>query len=469
MTPPDRASARVLAAYTAAVFLSALLLFGVQPMFTRMVLPQLGGSPAVWSVAMVFFQSMLLAGYAYAHVLMRARGRLVPVLVHIALLCAAGLTLPLAVAPGWGTPPVSGTEFWLLGLFAVSIGLPFFALAANNPLLQAWLVRSGHQSARDPYFLYAASNVGSFLGLLSYPILFEPAFTLRTQERLWSGGFVLLVAAIGICSVLLQRARDTEATSGGEAAAPKPRWLTIARWVFVSAVPSGLLVAITAHISTDVAAAPLLWVMPLSIYLLTWVMVFARRPPFSHRLILTMQPFAIAGIVLLLLLVGNIRLLPNLIGHLLAFFVIAMACHGELARSRPAAAHLTTFYLALSFGGMLGGLFAGLVAPNIFSWVAEYPILTVLAVLCRPTDGAHLPLARRWPGATRLWAHAQRGFWPAAILIACALIAPALFGLRITETMAPALQAMVLTLALSRSSSCATRPNPRSSSWWHWR
>src|SRR6476646_3476455 len=144
-----RTHALTLATYTAAVFLSALLLFGVQPMFTRMVLPRLGGSPSVWSVAMVFFQSMLLAGYAYAHVLMRARGRLEPVLVHIALLCAAGLTLPLAVAPGWGAPPAAGTEFWLLGLFTVSIGLPFFALAANNPLLQAWLVRSGHQSARD--------------------------------------------------------------------------------------------------------------------------------------------------------------------------------------------------------------------------------------------------------------------------------------------------------------------------------
>lgn len=448
MTPPDRASARVLAAYTAAVFLSALLLFGVQPMFTRMVLPQLGGSPAVWSVAMVFFQSMLLAGYAYAHVLMRARGRVVPVLLHMALLCAAGLTLPLAVAQGWGAPPATGTEFWLLGLFTVSIGLPFFALAANNPLLQAWLVRGGHQSARDPYFLYAASNVGSFLGLLSYPILFEPAFTLRMQERLWSGGFALLVAAIGVCGVLLLRARDGETTPREEAVAPKPRWLTIARWVLVSAVPSGLLVAVTAHISTDVAAAPWLWVIPLSIYLLTWVMVFARRPPFRHGLILTMQPFAAAGIVVLLLVAGNIRLLPNLVGHLLAFFVIAMACHGELARSRPAAARLTTFYLALSFGGMLGGLFAGLVAPNIFSWVAEYPLLVVLAVLCRPRDGAPLPLAQRWPAAARLWRQAQRGFWPAAIVIACVLIVPALFGLRLTEKMLPVLQGVVLTLAV---------------------
>jgi hypothetical protein len=450
MKPLDRASARVLAAYTGAVFLSALLLFGVQPMFTRMVLPQLGGSPAVWSVAMVFFQSMLLAGYAYAHVLMRARGRLLPVLVHLALLGAAWLTLPLAVAQGWAAPPSAGTEFWLLGLFTVSIGLPFFALAANNPLLQAWLVRAGHKSAGDPYFLYAASNVGSFIGLLSYPILLEPAFTLRTQERMWGIGFAVLIAAIGICGFLLLRAKPGDVTVHREdSATPKPGWLIIGRWVFVSAVPSGLLVAVTAHISTDVAAAPLLWVIPLSIYLLTWVMVFARRPPFSHDLILSMQPFAIAGIVVLLLLAGNIQLLPNLVGHLLAFFVIAMACHGELARSRPAAAHLTTFYLALSFGGMLGGLFSGLVAPNIFSWVAEYPILAVLAVLCRPENGARLAFSERWtwPAAARLWRHTERGFWPVAILVACMLIVPAFFGFRLGEKAAPELRAVVLVLA----------------------
>ncbi len=150
-----RTAAWVLATYTAAVFLSALLLFGVQPMFTRMVLPQLGGSPSVWSVAMVFFQSMLLAGYAYAHWLARARRRWVPVLIHLAVLGAAGLTLPLSIAQGWGAPPASGTAVWLLGLFAVSIGLPFFALAANNPLLQTWFVRTGHRDGMDPYFLYA--------------------------------------------------------------------------------------------------------------------------------------------------------------------------------------------------------------------------------------------------------------------------------------------------------------------------
>src|SRR3954453_23235687 len=166
----------VLVVYTAAIFVSALLLFSVQPLFTKMVLPRLGGSPAVWSVAMVFFQSLLLAGYGYAHMLMQARSRIVPVAVHLALLAIALLTLPLAIANGWGEPPGSGYALWLLGLFTVSIGLPFFALAANNPMLQAWFVRTGHPSGPDPYFLYASSNIGSFLALLSYPVLLEPMF-----------------------------------------------------------------------------------------------------------------------------------------------------------------------------------------------------------------------------------------------------------------------------------------------------
>src|SRR6516225_10297655 len=168
----------VLAVYTCAIFVSALLLFSVQPLFTKMVLPRLGGSPAVWSVAMVFFQSLLLAGYAYAHYLMRLDNRLTAVTVHLALLLVALFTLPLSIATSWGDPPTSDYALWLLGLFAVSIGLPFFALAANNPLLQAWFVRSGHPDGGDPYFLYAASNIGSFLALLSYPVLLEPMFTL---------------------------------------------------------------------------------------------------------------------------------------------------------------------------------------------------------------------------------------------------------------------------------------------------
>jgi len=400
----------LLVIYTSAIFVSALLLFSVQPLFTKMVLPRLGGSPAVWSVAMVFFQSLLLAGYAYAHFLMQLRNRTIPVAVHLVLLLIAMLTLPLSIAGGWGEPPTSGYAFWLLGLFAVSIGLPFFALAANNPLLQAWFVRTGHPDGPDPYFLYASSNIGSFLALLSYPVLLEPMFTLRTQNFIWTGGYGLLIALIAGCGVLVLRSPASAAVDvlAERVDAPPPAWMLRARWIFLAAVPSGLLIAVTAHISTDVAAAPLLWVLPLSLYLLTWVLVFQSRPLLPHRWMLLAQPLAIAGVVVLLAVGGEQNLLLTLGGHLLCFFVIAMACHGELARTRPAAKYLTGFYVALSFGGMLGGLFAGLIAPFTFSWIAEYPILLALAALCRPAGG-------------------DKGlrYWTALAVLAVVLIAPA--------------------------------------------
>jgi hypothetical protein len=404
----------VLVVYTAAIFVSALLLFSVQPLFTKMVLPRLGGSPAVWSVAMVFFQSLLLAGYAYAHFLMQIKNRAIPVAVHLVLLVVALISLPLSIAGGWGEPPTSGYAFWLLGLFAVSIGLPFFALAANNPLLQAWFVRTGHPAGPDPYFLYASSNIGSFLALLSYPVLLEPVFALRTQNLMWTGGYGLLVLLIASCGLLLLRSAPVKLADPrtDDASSPAPTWLLRARWIFLAAVPSGLLIAVTAHISTDVAAAPLLWVLPLSLYLLTWVLVFQSRPLLPHNWMLALQPLAIAGVIALLAVGGEQNLLLTLGGHQLCFFIIAMACHGELARTRPPARYLTGFYVALSFGGMVGGLFAGLIAPYAFSWIAEYPILLALAVLCRP------PRDERWPA----W---SGGYWVALAVIAVALIAPA--------------------------------------------
>ena len=402
----------VLIVYTFAIFVSALLLFSVQPLFTKMVLPRLGGSTAVWSVAMVFFQSLLLAGYAYAHYLMQLRNRLIPVAVHLVLLVIALLTLPLSIANGWGEPPTSGYAFWLLGLFAVSIGLPFFALAANNPLLQAWFVRTGHPSGPDPYFLYASSNIGSFLALLSYPVLLEPMFTLRAQNLIWTGGYALLIVLIASCGVLLLRSPAVAGVDLDDAEAPAPPWILRARWIFLAAVPSGLLIAVTAHISTDVAAAPLLWVLPLSLYLLTWVLVFQSHPLLPHKWMLMAQPLAITGVIVLLAVGGEQNLLLTLGGHQLCFFVIAMACHGELARTRPAAKYLTGFYVALSFGGMVGGFFAGLLAPFIFSWIAEYPILLALAALCRP------------PGGEERFPRWSSWYWPFLAVLAVVLIAP---------------------------------------------
>lgn len=457
-----RSHALTVGIYTAAVFLSALLLFGVQPMFTRMVLPQLGGSPSVWSVAMVFFQTMLLAGYAYAHVLADLPNRYAQVAVHILLLVVAAFTLPLGIAQGLGAPPSGDlAALWLLGLFALSIGLPFLALSASNPLLQAWFARTSHQSAHDPYFLYAASNIGSFLGLLAYPVLFEPAFTLKSQNRLWSIGFILLIALIVTCAFIMLRLPRRTGTRRTQKSSAKLKWPVVCRWIFVSAVPSGLLVAVTAYISTDVAAAPLLWVIPLSLYLLTWVLVFQRRLLIPHHIALLLQPFAVAVIVALLFYSTWVPLFLNLGGHLLAFFIIALAGHGELARTRPPARQLTTFYLALSFGGMVGGLFAGLVAPYAFSWVAEYPILATLAVLCRPfRQSTWKPLDRwLWPLSLERWSYLNSWFWPAATAAAILILIP---GLKSTPANDDELFLTVVVISLVTISVIIFRDPPKS-------
>jgi spermidine synthase len=411
---PARRPALLLAAFGAAIFVSAWLLFMVQPMFTKMVLPRLGGAPSVWSVAIVFFQGMLLAGYAYAHLLTRwAPGR-AAVVVHLALMGAAAFMLPLSIATGWGRPPASGEAFWLIGLFAVSIGLPFFALAANSPLLQAWFARTDHPDAADPYFLYAGSNVGSFLALVSYPVLVEPLVRLGDQTRFWSFGFGLLIALIAACGALLWRCPEKAPAARTEGTADlAPTWRDAAFWMAQAAVPSGLLVAVTAHISTDVASVPLLWVLPLALYLLTFVIVFARRQIIAHRLVVAVQPAFIIALVTLLifdqirtgidrvdaLMLDPLKTIVGLVAlHVTVFFVCALMCHGELARTRPPAKYLTAFYFWMSAGGVIGGIAAGLIAPHVFSWVAEYPILIALAVLCRP--GLALPQDRGWRGYT---------------------------------------------------------------------
>jgi hypothetical protein len=408
---------------TAAIFLSAALLFAVQPMFTKMVLPRLGGAPQVWSVAMVFFQAALLAGYGYAHLMTRFAPGGKSVIVHLAVMVAAAFTLPLSIASGWNRPPESGEAFWLLGLFAVSIGLPFFALAANSPLLQAWFARTDHPSAKDPYFLYAASNVGSFLALIAYPLAIEPLIRLTDQTLWWTVGFVLLILLIGACGYLLSHLPQREPVAvnedGSDAAAPT--WRDAAIWVGLAAVPSGLLVAVTANISTDIASVPLLWVVPLALYLLTFVIVFSRRPILPHWFMVAIQPVFIIGLVAVMIF-EPIKTIVTVIGlHLLVFFVCTMVCHGELSRRRPAARHLTAFYMWMSAGGMVGGIAAGLLAPYTFNWIAEYPILIALAVLCRP--GTTLPKAR--------W---EQALFVGTIAVAIiALVAFRAFGIDIDE------------------------------------
>lgn len=394
------AAARMVALplFALAIFVSAFLLFSVQPLFTKMVLPVLGGTPAVWSVAMVFFQGVLLAGYGYAHLLNRLFDPRRAILAHLAMMAAVFVVaLPIALAPGWGRPPAEGEALWLIGLFAASVGLPFFAIAGNGPLLQAWFARTGHRDAADPYFLYGASNLGSFLALLSYPFVIEPLLPLKTQSAVWAGGFAVLGGLITLAGLVLARTVRSEAGSvRTDHAATPVAWADRLTWIGLAAVPSGLLVALTAHLSTDVAAVPLLWVLPLALFLLTFVLAFRDGGAGLHRIMVAVQPLLLVGVIFAMVLSAKVPWPLAAALHVGFFFVATMVCHGELYRRRPAAAHLTEFYVMLSVGGVIGGIFASLAAPVLFSTILEYPILVVAAVLCRPGMGE--ALARLgWP------------------------------------------------------------------------
>lgn len=402
-----------LAVYAAAIFLSAGLLFAVQPLFTKMVLPTLGGAPSVWSMALVFFQAALLGGYLYAHLLTRHLPGRRSVVVHLLVLLSATLVLPLSISTTWGRPPAEGETLWILGLFTVSIGLPFFALSANAPLLQAWYARTGHPSSKDPYFLYGASNIGSFLALLSYPFLVEPLSRLGQQTTVWSVLFYVLIALIALCGLLLVRSKDAAPSaapvSQGTLQAPAVKDAAI--WTALAAVPAGLMIAVTAHISTDIAAAPLLWVIPLALYLLSYVLVFQVKPLIRHEFFVRAQPFLIALLIATYAVDLRLNILVVFAIHVATFFVTCMVCHGELARRRPPARYLTAFYLWMAVGGVIGGIAAGMIAPRIFDWIAEYPLLIIAAVLCRP--GFSLPDDRE-----------ARFFWVALLAVLIALLVP---------------------------------------------
>ena len=386
-----------LGTFVVSIFVSAFLLFSIQPMFTKMVLPQLGGTPAVWSVAMVFFQGLLLLGYGYAHLISTYLPPKVAVVLHMALMALAAVALPISIAAGAGRPPVDGEAFWLLSVFAVSVGLPFFAVSTNGPLLQAWFARTGHPHAAEPYFLYGASNLGSFLALLLYPVGIEPFLSLKQQAFAWSIGYGLLICVIGCCGLFIWNARHVSIGIKAEPTAPLGAKQKL-EWIALAFVPSALLVAVTAHISTDIATAPLLWVAPLALFLLTFVCVFRNRPLIPHRAVLVLYPICVVGL-LIVEIFYRVSLSGLLIANLLMLFCAALVCHGELYEKRPPFAQLTQFYFYISLGGVLGGIFTGLIAPNIFSTVAEYPILIVASFLCMPYRGSIMSLRSRLQNA----------------------------------------------------------------------
>ena len=370
----------------------------------------LGGAPSVWAVAVCFFQIALLVGYCYAHVLKTMLPVHATGYVHLALCLLAIFALPIALPAKWGEPPPGEPYLWQLGLFATAVGLPFVAVAANAPLLQAWFAGTRHPAAKDPYFLYAASNLGSFVALLGYPFVLEPAFGVAALSRFWTLGFVALFACIAI---VFSMARNNESDTVAASALPDlsdgapPTWLARSRWIMLSMIPSALLTAFTTHVTTDVASAPLLWVLPLSFYLLTFVLVFREHCPIPRTILL---PLHLASVALALLMLSQTKYegwyLTAPIGAA-AFLLSAMVAHRTLYEERPAARYLTEFYLWMSFGGALGGLAAALLAPKIFNEVFEYPLLLALTFACRP-HALSLGLNRR-DGGLAVWIVAAIG------------------------------------------------------------
>ncbi len=379
--------------FVAVTLLSAFLLFSVQPMFAKMVLPWLGGSPAVWSVAMVFFQALLLCGYLYAHLSVTYLPHRAAVALHAVLALAAFMALPLGVSQAFGTPPEENQAFWLIGVFTASVGLPFFVLSATAPLLQAWFARSGHENADNPYFLYVASNVGSFAALISYPILIEPLLALHGQTVIWMWMFGVLLAGLAVCGLFARAGSPVTAAALQDTSAETVTWKDRALWTALASIPSGLLVSVTAHLSTDVASVPLLWVAPLALFLLTFIFAFNDKPvihdAWVHKAWAWLSPFIVMS------LVGYVLpLWMQFVVHLGGMFAASMLCHRLLYQRKPGAAKLTEFYLWMSFGGMLGGLFTGLLAPYIFDRIIEYRILLIAALLCLPA-AVSAPAQRR--------------------------------------------------------------------------
>jgi spermidine synthase len=370
--------------YAATIFLSSFLLFQVQPIIAKMILPWFGGSSAVWSTCMVFFQIALLLGYLYAHWLHDMPNRRLQAIVHILLLGFAVLVLPIIPNPSWKPAGTDGSpSLRILGLLAVTIGLPYLALSSTSPLLQSWYSR---RNKGIPYRLFALSNVASMLALLSYPVLVEPNLSTRFQAQAWSTGYVIFALACALTAWHASSAPAfalTEAAAPAETAGAAPDWTTRLLWLGLSACGSILLLGVTTFLTQDLASIPFLWIVPLSVYLLTFIICF-DSPRWYRRGVF----YPLLGVGLAML--GGFQRALNIPDRMtitisiaaVSLFVCCMVCHGEMVRLKPPPRYLTGFYLMVSAGGAGGGLFVGLLAPNLFNANYEFPVgLCVTAIL----------------------------------------------------------------------------------------
>jgi len=397
--------------FSAALMASAGLVFCVQPMVAKFVLPLFGSTPAVWNTSLVFFQATLLLAYLYAHLTTRRLGARRQALLHLALILLPLPFLPLAVPESF-RPSAEGVQVLsLLGLLVVTVAVPFFVVCTTAPLLQRWLASTDHPAAGDPYFLYRASNLGSVVGLLAYPLAMEPNLRLDAQGNLWSAGYVVLAVLLVACVVAVWRGRsaldarpapDAQAAGGAAETAraaldqgPPSRRRRL-RWVGLALVPSALMLGLTTFLTIDIAPVPLLWALPLALYLASFIAAFSTSPTAErvHRAMLFALPGVAILLIILLLVEAREPLWAVMPINLIGFFVAAMVCHGELARDRPAARHLTGFYLLVATGGVAGGALVAIAVPAVFDSVPEYPAALVGACLCLPWRKPRIPPGR---------------------------------------------------------------------------
>jgi len=378
----------MLAAYAFTLFSSATLLFLVQPMIGKMILPLLGGTPAVWNTCMVFFQALLLAGYGYAHLSTTFLGVRKQALVHMGVMLLPILFFPIAInktfLEGGEDNPISG----LLLLLFTSVGIPFFVVSSSAPILQKWFSSTDHPAAKDPYFLYGASNLGSMLSLVGYPLFVEPYLLLADQKKYWAVGYGFLMILTALSGLLMYTCAPAEVSTSSnqesedesekesEDEAEKVSWGRRGWWVLLGAVPSSLMLGATTYMTTDIAAIPLLWVLPLGLYLLSFIIVFSRVPEWVHSSMIVATPML--ALLLVFMMLSEIRppkVYYTVAIHLACLFTVSMVCHGELARNRPSTKYLTEYFLWMSFGGVVGGLFNGLLAPIVFYGIVEYQLI----------------------------------------------------------------------------------------------
>jgi hypothetical protein len=374
----------VIVLYSYTLFLSAFLLFCVQLMVAKMILPLLGGSPSVWNTCQFFFQGTLLLGYGYAHLTSKWLGTRRQTIIHIPLLLLALSSLPITIDRTWNPAESSPPIIWLLTLLLITVGLPFFVVSTSAPLLQKWLTDTGHPSSEDPYFLYAASNLGSLLGLLSYPLLIEPYFSLTFQNQLWGWAYGLLIGLIIACAACSKHFSAPKAkafTTNDE----RPTIAQILQWIILAFIPSSLLLGVTTYITTDLAAIPLLWAIPLALYLLSFIFTFSRIQILPYHKFVVILPLLLTPMILLCWARAVKPLWVVVLLNLVGFFITACVFHRQLAQERPKPEHLTSFYWWISVGGVLGGLFNAIAAPFVFNYVLEYPLMLLLSILVLPS------------------------------------------------------------------------------------